>query len=516
MTASEFFLSYFRDKAPSCSTEKVLPILSQTRWDEPHSGYDWNNIGVLSLIEAEQCADDLSVREACLELAIEAFQNGESDYPLCTLHLALIHYLLGEFNLSTQAALVNYVKNLQLSFCEADLDQPGLIYMPVAWEKQNDSLYQHWINLTNVNEQVIHLSSTLLSYSQLFIYNSTGLRYLHLDADTNSMSALARRKLGIGKIVNHCWEGLYQLHYAQKLSPADLSTVQSLHIAYRSVQQTDSADYWLKLGQQLVEKKNDLPSKAWTSLSSNTAYTYVPFDEEISLAVEPDFQSIVTSILLGQGDWFEKEMEFWRQWIQSGMTVIDVGSNAGVYTFSAACRVGNTGKVIAIEPFSKCVALLHETCRVNQINWVKVYKAAASNSAGMARLALHRASELNELIIDSNASNMAGTFEEVACITLDSLLEKENLTRVDILKIDAEGHEVAVLEGSQGLIKEFQPFILYENIAGSKGSNIEVAQYLIQLGYQLCHYKPFLQKIIPIDNLESVSNELNLIAIPKN
>jgi FkbM family methyltransferase len=63
-------------------------------------------------------------------------------------------------------------------------------------------------------------------------------------------------------------------------------------------------------------------------------------------------------------------MEFWRNSIREGMTVIDVGANAGVYTFSAAHRVGKTGKVIAIEPFSQCIQLLEETCRVNQFSWV--------------------------------------------------------------------------------------------------------------------------------------------------
>jgi FkbM family methyltransferase len=514
MTASDFFLSYLHDRAPACSIENILPILNQTAWDEPQSGFDWNNVGVLSLIEAEQCTDDLSIREACLELAVEAFQNGEADYPLCSLHLALIHYLLGEFNSSAQIAWVSYIKSLQSSFCKTAPSKLGLIYMPVAWEEQNDTLYEQWMSLSNVSEQVIHFASTLLSYSQLFIYNTSGLRYLHLDAATNSRSALSHKKLGIAKVVNNCWEGLYQLHHAQKLSPENLSTIQALHIAYRSLQQPESANYWLEFGRKLVEEKPNLPSKTWTTLNSDNAYTYVAFDGGISLAVEPDFQSIVTSILLGQGDWFEKEMEFWRQWIQPGMTVIDVGSNAGVYTFSAAHQVGSAGKVVAIEPFSKCVALLHETCRVNQIDWVKVYAAAASHSVSTARLALHKASELNELILDSNVSGSAGAFEEVACITLDSLIEKENLTRVDILKIDAEGHEVAVLQGSDRLIKEFQPFILYENIAGAKGSNIEVSHYLKQLNYQLFYYQPFLQKLIPVDDPEVMHGQLNLIAAP--
>jgi len=37
-------------------------------------------------------------------------------------------------------------------------------------------------------------------------------------------------------------------------------------------------------------------------------------------------------------------MEIWRDEIKSGMTVIDVGANVGVYTFTAANRVGKMEK----------------------------------------------------------------------------------------------------------------------------------------------------------------------------
>jgi ribosomal protein L11 methylase PrmA len=62
-------------------------------------------------------------------------------------------------------------------------------------------------------------------------------------------------------------------------------------------------------------------------------------------------RSIVTSVLIAEGDWFEKEMEFWRNWVKPGMTVIDVGANVGVYTFSAAVKVGSEGCVLAVDLF---------------------------------------------------------------------------------------------------------------------------------------------------------------------
>ena len=90
------------------------------------------------------------------------------------------------------------------------------------------------------------------------------------------------------------------------------------------------------------------------------------------------------------------------------------------------------------------------------------------------------------------------------------------MSRVDFLKIDAEGHELQVLKGSDRLLREFAPVILYENIAGSQGSNLSVANFLRSVGYQLFCYKPYLQKLIPVDVNRDFQSSLNIIALPQS
>jgi len=98
---------------------------------------------------------------------------------------------------------------------------------------------------------------------------------------------------------------------------------------------------------------------------------------------------------------------------------------------------------------------------------------------------------------------------------LDSLIEKYGVSRVDFLKIDAEGHELQVLKGCNRLLTEFAPIILYENIAGSQGSNLPVADYLRSIGYQLFRYQPYLQKLISVDVNADFQDSLNIIALPQ-
>jgi FkbM family methyltransferase len=284
-------------------------------------------------------------------------------------------------------------------------------------------------------------------------------------------------------------------------------------LAYRNLPEAKAAEYWLQQGVTHFNPNSpDVGEWIWTQARPENPFTYVPYDNLI-LTVEANLKSITTAVLLAQKDWFEAEMELWRTQIRPDMTVIDVGANVGVYTFSAAQRVGETGKVIAIEPFKACVNCLQETSRINQLPWVKIYEAAASDYCGSAKLSLHNASELNEVISDNSPNYDLANTVTIQCLTLDSLIETENLTRVDWLKIDAEGHEIKVLQGAERLLTEFKPNIIYENIAGAHGSNGAIMEYIQAKGYQVYSYRPYIQELVPVTDANQLNSQLNLIAV---
>ena len=344
-----------------------------------------------------------------------------------------------------------------------------------------------------------------------------GLRFLNLAAKLLPESISINFKLGISSLMNDQWEGIIYLHRAIKMAPDYAPILQVIYLVYKNLEQIERAHYWLEIARELYRQSPNFREWRWTELELDSPFTYIPFESDLLLAVEPSFRSFVTGVLIAEGDWFEKEMEFWRSWIKPGMIVIDVGANVGVYTFSAARRVGPKGRVLAVEPFSGCVHCLQETCRINHLDWVKVCVGAASDRYGTARLSLSTASELNEIVSGDAAKKMKpGSFEEVSCFSLDSLIKEENLSQVDFIKIDAEGHELSVLAGSERILSEFAPVILYENIAGSKGSNLPVAEYLKNRGYQLFRYQAYIQKLIPLNSDEGLQGNLNIIALPPN
>ena len=493
--------------------------VTDSSWESPESPLECNNFAVLTLIEAEQC-EDLSLRAVNLEIALRTLQQSfaSSKNPLCAAHLALIYSKLGEMEQATKIAFPAFLETLHLAYQSSETMPLGLVYFPSL---SNNLTINHEANFRSILQaengytQALSLLANVLCSSQLVFYNPNGLRYLQLAAQLLPNSAVINLQLGLSHLMNQRAEGLLYLQRASKLAPDCGAIVQSLYLAYQQLQEQKIVDYWHKQAFENHQKSPESLEWQWVNVRENSPFTYVPFDQNILLAVEANLNSIVTSVLLAQGDWFETEMEFWRSQIQSGMTVIDVGANVGVYTFSAAQKVGSTGKVLAVEPFSGCVDCLEETCRVNQLSWVKVCAGAASDRSGKTYLALHSASELNEIVSDDVASLNSHQYEEINCFSLDSLVISEKLKQVDWIKIDAEGHEMQVLEGSENLIKQFQPGIIYENISGSKGSNQAVAELLQTKGYQLFSYQPFTQKLIAINSLEDLYNNLNIIALPE-
>jgi FkbM family methyltransferase len=476
----------------------------------------------MALVEAEQ-TEDSDLRAMNLDMAIQALNAAieqTPSHPLCSAHLALVRAMVGDTQAAIEMAFAQLLALMHPAHDPAMTTAPGLIYLPPDLAPRaiaRPEWFQAILPITDGYGQALRLLSTVMSYAQLVFYSGPGIRFLSFATHLFPTSTSLNLKLGLASIMTQQWEGLLYLHRAQQLAPSDYpAPMQGLYLAYRKLQQPYLAAHWLEQAHQSAGEMVNTPPWRWTTLDPDAPFTYVPFDQGLLLAVEPNLRSIVTTVLIGEGDWFEAEMEFWRDRLQPGMTVIDVGANVGVYTFSAAPQVGDTGKVIAIEPFSGCVSCLKETCRANQLDWVKVYGAAASDRPGKLRLSLHEASELNEVLADDATSTTPGTgrIEEVPCITLDSLIEQENLQRVDWLKIDAEGHEMKVLAGSDRILQEFRPAILYENIAGASASNTPVAEYLLSKGYQLFRYQPYLKKLIPVNEITELQTSLNVIALP--
>jgi FkbM family methyltransferase len=516
------YIDYIYHNCPSLdanSLARIAAILESTSWEEPTSSTDLNNVAVLALILAEQ-SEDLLDRQLYLNMALESLNQGieQDSCPLCIAHLALILTMTGEMSQAIELAFPTFLNIVPNVYSNIDKPPSALVYLPSPRNSLSNTLAEqltHLLQARDACNQAFFLLSEVLCRTHIVFYGVGGLRLLNLAENVLPDSSFIKFKLGLSCMANNLREGLLYLHQAKQLAPHSPQIFQALYLAYRDIQDGNSANYWLTEARAFHNKYPADTDWKWAQLPANSSVTYLPIEKDLLLAVDASFRSIVTGVLLAEGDWFEHEMEFWRNSVKAGMTVIDIGANVGVYTFTAARRVGTTGRVLAVEPFSGCLRCLEETCKINEFDWVTICAGAASDRVGTARLQLYAATELNEIVTGDAAQSMQiGSFEEVPCFTLDSVVEQENVNRVDYLKIDAEGHEMSVLLGSEKILSEFCPIILYENIAMSKGSNLPVADYLKSKGYKLFRYQPYAQELIPINSSDELEGNLNVIAVP--
>jgi FkbM family methyltransferase len=153
------------------------------------------------------------------------------------------------------------------------------------------------------------------------------------------------------------------------------------------------------------------------------------------------------------------------QFVTPGMTVVDAGANVGAHTLPLARAVGDTGRVVAVEP---TIAALDRLRRNRDLNpdlapRIAIVHAALGAPGGATKPAYYSAWPLEDggrlHPIHRGAERPAGNAE---FWSLDDLARSLAIIRVGLIKIDVDGGEMEVLEGAAGVIQRDRPVIFFE------------------------------------------------------
>lgn len=138
--------------------------------------------------------------------------------------------------------------------------------------------------------------------------------------------------------------------------------------------------------------------------------------------------------------------------VKPGDVYIDVGANIGMHALAAAHAMQGNGKIIAFEPFGPTKRLLEKTMWLNGFsNITEIYQAAVSDKAGIHRLNLGATSGHHSLFDLDTPEYLPSESVEVTLMSLDDTIAPDQ--KVNLLKIDAEGAEISVIEGAVKLIE---------------------------------------------------------------
>jgi FkbM family methyltransferase len=151
--------------------------------------------------------------------------------------------------------------------------------------------------------------------------------------------------------------------------------------------------------------------------------------------------------------------------LQPGDVFVDVGGNIGYYTLMAASIVRRPGKVYCFEPSLASFQRIQKNVSINGFDNITLSRLALSNSKGEASLYLSSNDNSGTSGL-SKASNYSGIDERIDTTTMDEFIKTYAIDRVDVVKIDIEGHELEALEGMSDLIDRFKPLFMIEICKG--------------------------------------------------
>jgi FkbM family methyltransferase len=140
-----------------------------------------------------------------------------------------------------------------------------------------------------------------------------------------------------------------------------------------------------------------------------------------------------------------------------GTTFVDVGANVGLFALPAARRVGPSGRVLAVEPSADNVQLLCAAAARNRFDNLQVMPFAASDHHGVVAV-VSRQETSNSFTPPDRAVHPGAPC--APCAPLDALVG--GCERIDLVKVDVEGYELAVIAGSRDLLARHRPTVLIE------------------------------------------------------
>jgi len=140
---------------------------------------------------------------------------------------------------------------------------------------------------------------------------------------------------------------------------------------------------------------------------------------------------------------------------EPGGIFLDVGAHIGWYTIRAARAIGESGRVIALEPAASNRNQLERNLALNKITSYTIVPLAAWSKSGPVRWSPSQVSVWNKV------DESRGT-EELEGIALDDLVSKLSLPRVDWIKMDIEGAETEALRGAATILRKFRPILFIE------------------------------------------------------
>jgi FkbM family methyltransferase len=178
--------------------------------------------------------------------------------------------------------------------------------------------------------------------------------------------------------------------------------------------------------------------------------------------LDPRDVGLVPHLIL-DGDWERDITQAWLSVLKPGDTILDIGANFGYFSVLAAQQTQRDCNLVMFEANPELIPYIEKTVSVNSFDKCShLVNAAVSDAKGklilnvledfIASSSVHDINELNQYGHNANKLKVARSVE-VPAVTVDDYCSENNVSTIDVIKMDIEGFEDRAYAGMRKTIK---------------------------------------------------------------
>jgi FkbM family methyltransferase len=154
---------------------------------------------------------------------------------------------------------------------------------------------------------------------------------------------------------------------------------------------------------------------------------------------------------------FNKEPETiaWINSMNQSAIFYDIGANIGLYTIYAAVK--RQCSTYSFEPHAANFKSVIENVEANKLKNSYAYPVAINKNFGLSSMAVKN---LYAGVADNVVDSSSEIYHGVVSISLDDVVGKNILPQPDYIKVDVDGFERNVFEGSQQVFKNAKSILI--------------------------------------------------------
>jgi FkbM family methyltransferase len=155
-----------------------------------------------------------------------------------------------------------------------------------------------------------------------------------------------------------------------------------------------------------------------------------------------------------------------RNVLKDGGVFFDIGANAGIYSFWAHVCSKGQAQILGFEPDVEMRRRIDFNIRSNRIESIKMLPFALSDRAGTAEFWVNEGQRGTNSLDAPTHTHATQRQIQVETRTLSDVIEQQKISKIDVMKIDIEGHEPQVLKHFfENVAPEYWPILLISEVS---------------------------------------------------